>query len=66
MGQESVSNFLCLFQHELQKELQRVTELEIKNEQQQKILRRKNEEIASAKRRLRNGSAAGSLPPIHM
>ena len=61
-------SFLCTFvisQHELQKELQRVTALEIKNEQQQKILRRKNEEIASAKRRLRNGSGV-SLPPIHM
>ena len=52
------------FENELQKELQRVTALEIKNEQQQKILRRKNEEIASAKRRLRNGSAC-SLPSIH-
>ena len=52
------------FENELQKELQRVTALEIKNEQQQKILRRKNEEIASAKRRLRNGSAC-SLPSVH-
>jgi hypothetical protein len=48
----------------MQKELQRVTELEIKNEQQQKLLRRKNEEIASAKRRLRNGSGS-VLPPIN-
>lgn len=48
----------------MQKELQRVTELEIKNEQQQKLLRRKNEEIASAKRRLRNGNT-GTLPPIN-
>ncbi|XP_045174185.2 kinesin-like protein KIF27 isoform X3 [Mercenaria mercenaria] len=51
-------------EREMQKELQRVTELEIKNEQQQKLLKRKNEEIASAKRRLRNGSA-GTLPPIN-
>jgi len=48
----------------MQKEMQRISELEIKNEQQQKLLRRKNEEIASAKRRLRNGSA-GTLPPIN-
>ncbi|KAL4224634.1 Kinesin-like protein kif27 [Mactra antiquata] len=50
-------------EREMQKELQRVTELEIKNEQQQKLLRRKNEEIASAKRRLRSGNG-GILPPI--
>ena len=56
--------FMSCFQREMQKELHRVTELEIKNEQQQKLLRRKNEEIASAKRRLRHGSA-GTLPPIN-
>ncbi|WAR03106.1 KIF27-like protein [Mya arenaria] len=50
-------------EREMQKELARVSELEIKNEKQQKLLHRKNEEIASAKRRLRNGSA-GTLPPI--
>ncbi|XP_041366340.1 kinesin-like protein KIF27 [Gigantopelta aegis] len=49
-------------EREMQKELQRVKELELKNEQQQKILRRKNEEIAAANRRLRSGS----LPPINM
>ncbi|KAK6191693.1 hypothetical protein SNE40_003312 [Patella caerulea] len=49
-------------ERDMQKELQKVKELEIKNEQQQKILKRKNEEIAAAQRRLRSGS----LPPIQM
>ncbi|XP_046330087.2 kinesin-like protein KIF27 isoform X1 [Haliotis rufescens] len=49
-------------EREMQRELQRVKELELKSEQQQKILKRKNEEIAAAQRRLRSGS----LPPIQM
>ena len=60
----SVFDNCFLLQREMQRELQRVTELEKKNEQQQKILKRKNEEIASAKRRLRSGNT--SLPPIHV
>lgn len=51
-------------EREMQRELQKVSELEIKSENQQKLLRRKNEEIASATRRLRNVST-GMLPPIH-
>ena len=39
----------------MQKETQKVKELEIKNEQQQKILKRKNEEIAAVQRKLRSG-----------
>ncbi|XP_067655399.1 kinesin-like protein KIF27 [Haliotis asinina] len=49
-------------ERDMQRELQRVKELELKSEQQQKILKRKNEEIAAAQRRLRSGS----LPPIQM
>ncbi|XP_035825943.1 kinesin-like protein KIF27 isoform X2 [Aplysia californica] len=49
-------------EREMQREVQKVKELEIRDEQTQKILKRKNEEIASAKRRLR--SASGVLPPI--
>ncbi|KAI8784176.1 kinesin-like protein KIF27 isoform X1 [Biomphalaria glabrata] len=47
---------------EMQREVQRVKDLEIRDEQTQKVLKRKTEELASAKRRLR--SASGVLPPI--
>ncbi|XP_059168452.1 kinesin-like protein KIF27 isoform X2 [Physella acuta] len=47
---------------EMQREVQRVKDLEIRDEQNQKVLKRKTEELASAKRRLR--SASGVLPPI--
>ena len=50
------------YQREMVREVQRVKELEIKDEQNQKVLKRKTEELASAKRRLR--SASGVLPPI--
>lgn len=46
----------------MQREVQRVKDLEIRDEQNQKVLKRKTEELASAKRRLR--SASGVLPPI--
>ncbi|RUS90634.1 hypothetical protein EGW08_001631 [Elysia chlorotica] len=49
-------------EREMVREVQRVKELEIKDEQNQKVLKRKTEELASAKRRLR--SASGVLPPI--
>ena len=41
------------------REVTRVKELEIKDEQTQKVLKRKTEELASAKRRLRSASGAG-------
>ncbi|CAL1543407.1 unnamed protein product [Lymnaea stagnalis] len=47
---------------EMQREVQRVKDLEIRDEQTQKVLKRKTEELLSAKRRLR--SASGVLPPI--
>lgn len=49
-------------ERDMQKEVHRVKELQLKNEQQQKILKRKNEEIAAAQRKLRSGS----LPPINI
>ncbi|GFO31121.1 kinesin-like protein kif27, partial [Plakobranchus ocellatus] len=49
-------------EREMVREVQRVKELELKDEQNQKVLKRKTEELASAKRRLR--SASGVLPPI--
>ncbi|GFS19591.1 kinesin-like protein KIF27 [Elysia marginata] len=49
-------------EREMVREVQRVKELEIRDEQNQKVLKRKTEELASAKRRLR--SASGVLPPI--
>ncbi|XP_035668109.1 kinesin-like protein KIF27 isoform X2 [Branchiostoma floridae] len=44
-------------ERELQKDQQRIKDLEIQNQQQQKILKRKTEEVAAAKKRLRQGSA---------
>ncbi|XP_070566373.1 kinesin-like protein KIF27 isoform X2 [Ptychodera flava] len=44
-------------EREMQRDQQRIKELEIRNEQQQKILKRKTEEVAAAQRRLRQGSA---------
>ena len=46
----------------MQRELHRVKQLEQQNLQQQKILKRKNEEIAKAQRKLRGAS----LPRINM
>lgn len=46
----------------MQKEAQKVKDLQKKNEHQQKLLKKKNEEIAAAQRKLKNGS----LPPIQM
>nr|XP_054757524.1 kinesin-like protein kif7 [Lytechinus pictus] len=43
-------------ERDLQRDQQRIKELEIKNEQQQKILKRKTEEVAAAQRKLRVGS----------
>lgn len=47
-------------ERDLQRDHQRIKELEIRNEQQQKILKRKTEEVAAAQRRLRVGSAQHS------
>ncbi|XP_077978007.1 kinesin-like protein KIF27 isoform X2 [Glandiceps talaboti] len=44
-------------EREMQRDQQRIKELEIRNEQQQKILKRKTEEVAAAQRKLRQGSA---------
>ncbi|XP_030848491.1 kinesin-like protein KIF27 [Strongylocentrotus purpuratus] len=44
-------------ERDLQRDQQRIKELEIKNDQQQKILKRKTEEVAAAQRKLRVGSA---------
>ncbi|KAI8506347.1 Kinesin-like protein kif27 [Branchiostoma belcheri] len=44
-------------ERELQRDQQRIKDLEIQNQQQQKILKRKTEEVAAAKKRLRQGSA---------
>ncbi|KAK7479550.1 hypothetical protein BaRGS_00029187 [Batillaria attramentaria] len=51
-------------EREMQRELQRVKELELRSEQQQKVLKRKTEEIAAVQRRLRSASSA-TLPPIN-
>ncbi|XP_071851636.1 kinesin-like protein KIF27 isoform X2 [Apostichopus japonicus] len=47
-------------ERELQKDHQKIKELEIRNEQQQKIIKRKTEEVALAKRKLRRGSAGAT------
>ena len=52
----------------MQKEVQRVKDLEIRSEHQQKILKRKTEEIAAVQRRLRSASSTAgttALPPIN-
>ncbi|XP_076451061.1 kinesin-like protein KIF27 [Babylonia areolata] len=57
-------------EREMQKEVQRVKELELRSEHQQKVLKRKTEEIAAVQRRLRSastssGSGSTALPPIN-
>lgn len=47
-------------ERELIKDQQKIKELEVRSEQQQKIIKRKTEEVASAKRKLRQGSAGGT------
>lgn len=44
---------------ELEKEQQKLKDLEVKNDQQQKILKKKTEDLMQAQRRLRSGSTAG-------
>ena len=60
-------SYLC-FQRDMQKEVQRVKDLEIRSEHQQKVLKRKTEEIAAVQRRLRSASSTtgtAALPPIN-
>ncbi|KAK7099081.1 hypothetical protein V1264_003272 [Littorina saxatilis] len=56
-------------ERDMQKEVQRVKELEIRSDHQQKVLKRKTEEIAAVQRRLRSGSSTSgnstALPPIN-
>ena len=44
----------------MQREIKRVKDLELKNEHQQKVLKRKTEEIAAAQRRLRSAASVGN------
>jgi len=46
------------FQHESQKNEQRIKELEVKTNKQEKLLKRKNEEVATAQRKLRTTNFA--------
>ncbi|KAL8561687.1 hypothetical protein ACOMHN_054984 [Nucella lapillus] len=57
-------------ERDMQKEVQRVKDLELRSEHQQKVLKRKTEEIAAVQRRLRSaasssGSSNTALPPIN-
>ncbi|CAH1786333.1 unnamed protein product [Owenia fusiformis] len=45
---------------ELQKDQQRIKELEIRNEQQQKVLKRKTEEVVAIHKKLRSGSTSSA------
>ena len=56
-----LNNVFCDFvQRNMQKDQQRIRELEIRTEQQKKVLKIKTEEVAAAQRRLRSGSSTTS------